>query len=389
MFCALFEPFILWQAAYENPALKDVPLISLEKNKILHASSLARRTGVEPGMTLDGARARCSNFVVIERDPVSLQNAWQDVQEQLYAFTSFIESPKAGVAFLELAPFDAKQIAESFSARLAHGKTQEASRLQALVTRTGAASLLEKPLSQFPLRVLSALGVSLKTLERLTWLGLKTLGDLRGWKRQHLVDYLGDEAAPIVRYLHGPFTRTVNKYVPPLTLKVAHSFNDTVSEPFELEPVLELLAKRLEARLETSVASRLTLKAMSQGISFSSTKVSRNPLKQAWTIKLLAQHALEETGAQPLGIDGLELTLSGLYKFSQQGMLWGKAPADKAVEKVNERFPDAILKIEEVNTFLPDSEFSYRLVPIQGGLQTVQKSKPKAPAQTREGVFVF
>jgi nucleotidyltransferase/DNA polymerase involved in DNA repair len=389
MFCALFEPFILWQAAYEQPTLRDKPLISLEKSKVAHASSLARRAGIEAGMTVDGARARCNELVIVERDPVSLQNAWHDVLEQLYAFTSFIESPKPGVVFLELAPSDATQLAESFQARLAFGKTQEAARLQALMTRTGAASLLEKPLSKFPLRILSALGVMAKTLERLAWLGLKTLGDLSKWTKHNLIDYLGDEAAPIIRYLHGPFTKTVNKYTPPVVLRATHSFDEIVSEPFQLEPVLQLLARRLETGLETKVASRLTVRAIAQGIAFSATKISRNPLKQSSIINLLAQSALGETGAQPLGIERLELSLSGLYKFSEQGMLWGKANAQHAIEKVNERYPGALLKIEHVDTFLPDSEFSYRLVPIQGSLQTVQKSKSKAPTQAKEGVFAF
>jgi nucleotidyltransferase/DNA polymerase involved in DNA repair len=389
MFCALFEPFILWQAAYEQPALRDKPLISLEKHKVAHASSLSRRAGIEAGMTVDGASARCNELVIVERDPVSLQNAWHDVLEQLYAFTSFIESPKPGVVFLELAPSDASQLAESFQARFAFSKNQEAARLQALVTRTGAASLLEKPLSKFPLRVLGALGVMAKTLERLAWLGLKTLADLNQWKKQHLIDYLGDEAAPIIRYLHGPFSKTVTKYILPVVLKASHSFNESVSEPFELEPVLHLLARRLETQLETTVASRLTLKAISQGVSFSTTKISRNPLKQSSIINLLAQSALGETGAQPLGIERLELSLSGLYKFSEQGMLWGKANAQHAIEKVNERYPGALLKIEPVDTFMPDSEFSYRFVPIQGSLRTVQKRQPLLKVKEKELAYAF
>jgi nucleotidyltransferase/DNA polymerase involved in DNA repair len=388
MFCALFEPFILWQAAYEQPKLRNKPLISLDKHKVAHASSLARRASVEVGMTIDGARARCSDLVVIETDAVSLQNAWHDVLAQLYSFTSYIESPKPGVAFLELAPSDAKQLAESFQARFAYGKSQEAARLQALVTRTGAASLLEKPLSKFPLRVLNALGVLSKTLERLAWLGLKTLGDLALWKKQHLIDYLGEEAAVIIRYLHGPFSKTVSKYVPPVVLKASYTFDEAVSEPFELEPVLHLLARRLETRLETKVASRLTLKAFSQGIAFSTTKISRNPLKEFSIINLLAQTALEETGAQPLGIERLELSLSGLYKFSEQGMLWGKREVDKAIEKVSERFPSALLKIEHVDTFMPDSEFSYRLVPIQGSMQTEQK-RPVLKTKEKALAYAF
>jgi hypothetical protein len=276
-----------------------------------------------------------------------------------------------------------------FGVRVASGTSQEEARLQALVTKTGEARLSKRSFANFPLKVLSALGVMSKTLERLAWLGLKTLGDLSKWKKQQLIDYLGDEAAVIIRYLHGPFIKTVNKYVPPVVLKASYSFEDVVSEPYELEPVLGLLAKHLEAKLETRVASRLTLKAISQGISFNATKVSRNPLRQPSIIKLLAQTALEETGARPLGIERLELSLSGLYKFTEQGMLWGKQNAQKAVEKVNERYPGALLKFEHVDTFMPDSEFSYRLVPIQGSLQTAQKRQPVLKLKEKELAYVF
>ncbi len=388
--CALFEPFVLWDAAWQHPSLKDRALVALEKNRILHASSVARRAGIARGLTLDGARSRCSDLVVVEMDAVTLNSRWQDILSQLCAFTHFIESPRPGVAFLELAEPDAKEIATLFEARVAAGPNHEEARLQSLMTRTGEARLKRRSLATFPLNILCALGVVEKTLERLRWVGVNGFGDLLTWTKNQLLDYLGEEAALIIRYLHGPFTKTVRRFTPPVVLTSSYSFDERVYEPFQLGPVLTLLAKRLEARLETNVASRLSLKAISQGISFSATKVSRNPLKQSSIIKLLAQTALDETGIQPLGIEGLELSLSGLYRFSQQGTLWSKPLVDKAVDKVNERYPGALLKIEEVNTFIPDSDSPFRLVPIQGSLHTTQGERTLVrKSKTKEAVVAF
>jgi nucleotidyltransferase/DNA polymerase involved in DNA repair len=392
--CALLEPFILWNAAWQQSSLKDRALVALEKNKVIHASSLARRTGITKGLTLDGAKSRCSNLIVVETDGVTLQNDWQDVLSQLYAFTSFIESPSPGVVFLEVAEGDAKEIAAQFEARVAAGSSQEEARLQALAVKPGEANLYKRSLTKFPLNVLTALGVTAKTLERLRYVGVNSFADLLKWTRGQLLDYLGVEAAPIIKYLHGPFVKRVCRYTPPAALKAAHSFDEPVTEPFQLEPVVTLLAKRLEERLETNVASRFTLKATSQGLSSAVTKVSRNPLKQSWVIGLLARTALDETGLQSLGVDRLELSLSGLYKFSEQGRLWGKANIERAVEKVNERFPGALLRIEEVDTFIPDSDSRFRLVPIQGTLQTVQRGRKlqrgsRTSSKEQETAFAF
>jgi hypothetical protein len=320
---------------------------------------------------------------------------------QLYGFTDRIESLRPGVCFLDLEPHQMKQVAEVFEARVAGVETQEQAYLLALTTPQGNVSGfsgkdIQNRIAAIPLYVLKALGISPLTLERLHWLGLNKLGDLMKWSKAQLQGYLGAEANLIIRYLHGPYRNNVLAYSPPITLTASYDFEDAVLEPYLFEPLVKFLCQQLSNDLNEKAASRLSLKAISSKLMFSSTKASHYPLRDVGMLERSALLALQDSGVLGLEIDSIELTLSGIYRPIRQGHLWQQQEnVEVAVTKVSERYPGKLLKILNVDPYTPLSEFAYKLIPFENGQSKVSEVRnargrsQKQPPVQGQGVFGF
>ena len=350
--CALFEPFTLWQAVREKPELNTRVLITLNKGKVEHLSEPARALGIAPGMSEQGAYARCNDLVVIEADDFVLKNAWDEILGQLYGLTDRIEGVRLGLAFVEVSKADAEFIAKHFQVAIGIGASQEEAHLKALAGENIAAAGVD---------ILEALGLKAKTITRLRWQGVETVGQLRQWSRAHLAQYLGKEAVLITPYLKGPYRTDVSRYMLPTKLIESYSFEDAVTEPWQWMPVLHHLCDALAAQLGDKAASRLTLTATATGLTFSATRVAKEALRGS-RIATLAAKTLEDSGVLGLELERLTLELCGLYRPSSQGSLWQQREnMQKAVDKVEARFPGAMLKVECINPYMPVSKFAYRL----------------------------
>lgn len=347
--CALFESFALWQAVRENPDLRDKPLVTLDQGKIKKVSRVAAQLGIAVGMSKQGAYLRCDELYIIETDEMTLQNAWGEVLGELYGFTDRIESPKPGLAFLDLQQ-GVTLLADRFEIQIGIGASQEEAHLNALANGDiDAASIT----------ILESIGLSPKNTQRLEWLGIKTVGQLRRCSKSHLSRFLSKEAKTINRYFKGPFTQTVSRYIPAISLKESYTFEDAATEPYQILPVLEHLTNCLAGELGDRAATRLSITAEASGIRFSSSRLSKNAL--SGRLLSLSQLALRDSGVLGLEIDKLTLELFGLYRPSQQGVLWQQREnIEKAREKVQARFPGAILKLKEINPYMPVGSLAYK-----------------------------
>ena len=200
------------------------------------------------------------------------------------------------------------------------------------------------------------------------------------------------EANLIIRYLHGPYRNNVLTYTPPITLTASYDFEDSVLEPYLFEPVIKFLCQQLAKDLNDRAASRLSLKAVSSRLMFSSTKASHYPLRDVGMLERLALSALQDSGVLGLEIDSIELTLSGIYRPVRQGHLWQQREnVEMAVSKVSERYPGKLLKILNVDPYTPLSEFAYKLIPFENGQsqskrgEECSRSNYKTTAHTRSG----
>ena len=383
--CLLAEPFPLWQAVWERPELKDRALVSAHRGRIVHASSPAKKLGVLAGESLISAQSKAPELETVEAYTPHLQAEWETLIEEVSGLTCTLEAPVQGRMFLELEEADATQLAQAYGVRAGGATSVEVAHLSAVVSSPGTLRITPPEreagfIQQLPLYVLRALGLKRDTVQRLSWLGIERVGQLQAWRKEQLGAYLGKEAKPLLPYLYGPHRTKLSRYTPPPRLLASYAFEEAVSEPYALHPVLGCLSSDLVEALKGKAAHRLTLTARVQGLELKATRISKVPLSDAATINRLALLALGESHAQPLGIEAFTLELSALSKPSTQGSLWQqKENREKAIRTVSERFPDALLKLEQLDPYALASEHAYRFVSLQTGEEVNRATPDVAP----------
>ena len=318
--------FPLWHAAFERPELRGAPLASVRRGRVVHVSSAAKKLGVVAGESVLSAQANVPELEVVEAHSPHLLAEWDALVEEVSGLTRTLEAPKQGRMFLALEEADATQLAQAYGMRAGGAASAEVAHLSAVVASPGTLRVTPPErevgfLRQLPLYALRALGLRRDTVQRLGWLGVKHVGQLREWTRGQLEAYLGKEAKPLIPYLYGPHRTTLSRYTPPLRVAASHTFGEAVSEPYALYPILEKLSRQVTEALERKSAHRLTLVASAQSIELKATRIAKTPLSDAATINRLARLALHESNAQPLGVQSLRLELSALSRPSAQGTL--------------------------------------------------------------------
>lgn len=385
LMAALFEPFPLWLTVWETPSLEAVPLVSLHRGRVVHTSKTAKQLGIIPGSSLSTALTKAPDLEAVEAASPYLTASWEGLVEELSGLTRTLETPAQGRLLMELEPADAAQLAESYRVRVGLAESVEIAVIAALISSPGkvrqvATDRQEALLDALPLYILKCLGLSVGTLERLTWLGLKRVGQLRAWKKVQVSAYLGTEAKTLLPYLFGPYRTQLGRYTPAPRISATLAFDEPLSEPRMLHLAVEKLAAELVALLDGKTASRLTVIALGYGLELKATRLSKAPLQRLAETTRLAFLTLEDTRAQPLGIEALALELSGLTRPAEQGRLWPqKERLEEAVAAVEARFPKAILKLVEDDPYALASEHSVRFVVLSTGEEVTREAEALAP----------
>ena len=379
---ALFEPFPLWLALWETPSLGTIPLVSVHQNRVVHANKTAKQLGVTAGSSLATALTKAPDLEVVEAASPYLAANWERVVEELSGLTCVLESPSQGRVVMAVEPSDAAQLAESYNVRTGLAESVEVAVIAALIASPGRVRQVETErqellIDALPLYVLKGLGLSVRTRERLSWLGIEQVGQLRGWKKQQVAAYLGSEGKTLLPYLFGPYRTHLGRYTPAPRLGAQLAFDAPLSEPHQLHPALDELASQVSVKLGGRAASRLTVVALNQGLELRATRISKTPLHRAREIIRLALLTLEDTHAQPLGIDALTLELSGLSRPARQGSLWPqKERLEQAVKAVEARYPGAVLKLSQDNPYSLASEHQVRFVVRSTGEEVMREANP-------------
>ena len=362
----VLEPFELWWAQRLEPGLRGEALVSLQRNRVSHASPQARRQGITPGMPLSGARLKSEGLRVTEPSEAELQAAWQGVLREVYGLTPFLDGSRRGRVFLDVSLAEARMAAEAFGARAGFAAGREIAELAALSARPGRLQVLppgseKRFLDLLPLRFLKGVGLGPYSLQRLHWLGLETAGDLAGWRRSQVSAFLGEEARPLLPYLFGPWRERLPLAQPPAVLRRTLTFEEPLFEPGPLGAALETLAQALMEALAGRSARRLTVSASVGGVEMRATRFAKKPLREKREIVTLAALALAETGAAPVGIEALALELPEPFRESGQGRLWpARERREAAWQALLGRFPDAAVEVEWLDPYAESADLMWR-----------------------------
>lgn len=392
LMAALFEPFPLWLAAWETPSLEAIPLVSLHKGRVVHASRAAKQAGITAGSSLATALTRAPDLEAVEAASPYLAARWEQIIEEISGLSLVLESPSQGRLLMELEGPDAAQLAESYKVRVGMAESVEIALVAALISSPFKVKRIdaehqEELLDALPLYVLRGLGLSAGVRERLGWLGVERVGQLKAWKKAQVLAYLGPEGKGLLPYLFGPYRTQLGRYTPAPRVSARLAFDEPVSEPHMLHPAVDELVATLVERMDGKAAARLSVAAVSHGLELKATRFSKTPLQSTGEITRLALLTLADTAAEPLGIDALAIELSGLSRPAKQGALWPqKERLEQAIAAVEARFPNAILKVSQADPYSLASEHNVRFVVRSTGEEVLREADtPTCEHHDRQG----
>ena len=214
MIAAIVIPaFDLRAALRLRPALETAPaaLAPLPGTEPLLGSvtAAAEAKGVRPGMRLGEALATCPQLQLVEQDPATVEQAWEEVLRRLEDAGFAVEPAEAGTVYFESSGVERlygglepalkralKAVGANWEARAGAAERRFAALAAAGVARAGQALIVSDDRTQ---RFIAPLPLSLLPLERdryeeLEELGVRTIGQLAGLPGSAVAERLGPDA---------------------------------------------------------------------------------------------------------------------------------------------------------------------------------------------------
>ena len=213
MIAAIVIPaFDLRAALRLRPALETAPaaLAPLPGTEPLLGSvtAAAEARGVRPGMRLGEALATCPQLQLVEQDPATVEQAWEEVLRRLEDAGFAVEPAEAGTVYFESSGVERlygglepalkralKAVGANWEARAGAAERRFAALAAAGVARAGQALIVSDDRTR---RFIAPLPLSLLPLERdryeeLEELGVRTIGQLAGLPGSAVVERLGPD----------------------------------------------------------------------------------------------------------------------------------------------------------------------------------------------------
>lgn len=270
-----------------DPSLEGVPLVLVEPDGVSPAvealSEEAEGTGVHQGMTLQQARAVCTQAYVAPANLIHYRRVLAETLENLATLTPLVEAvqPRTSdarhlapvidgdgqsaiyVVDLETPQLDpalemAKSLGEMLqdSLRLpltiavANGRFP--AQIAASSLAVGEVSGLQpgeeaRFVAPYPVTLLP---IYTEQVRQLSLLGIRTLGDLAGLPTSALLTLFGKQGRWLHQLAQGRDNRPVQPYVPPITDTALQQFESATEDRLTVEHALQTLVAGLAARLE-------------------------------------------------------------------------------------------------------------------------------------------
>ena len=213
MIAAIVIPaFDLRAALRLRPALETAPaaLAPLPGSEPLLGSvtAAAEVRGVRPGMRLGEALATCPQLQLVEQDPATVEQAWEEVLRRLEDAGFAVEPAEAGTVYFESSGVERlygglepalkralKAVGTNWEARAGAAERRFAALAAAGVARAGQALIVSDDRTR---RFIAPLPLSLLPLERdryeeLEELGVRTIGQLAGLPGSAVAERLGPD----------------------------------------------------------------------------------------------------------------------------------------------------------------------------------------------------
>jgi protein ImuB len=261
--------FDLRAALRLRPGLQTAPaaLAPLPGTEALVGSvtASAEAAGVRPGMRLGEALATCPQLQLVEQDPATAEQAWEEILRRLEDAGFAVEPAEAGTVFFEtkgverlyggLEPVLKRALAAAGSVwgpRAGAAERRFAALAAASVARSGQALIVSDDRTR---SFLAPLPLTLLPLEReryedLEELGVRTIGQLAGLPGGAVAERLGPDGRRAWGLARGEQDGKVMPRRPAVALVETLEFPEAVGELLTLRRGLSVLIDRLLARPE-------------------------------------------------------------------------------------------------------------------------------------------
>ena len=281
-------------------------------------TAAAEARGVRPGMRLGEALATCPELALVEQDPATVEQAWEEVLRRLEDAGFAVEPAEAGTVF-----FDTRGSSDSTAgwSRRSNGRSQRSGpswdaragaaerRFAALaaanVARAGQALIVSDDRTR---TFLAPLPLTLLPLEReryeeLEELGVRTIGQLAGLPGGAVAERLGPDGRRAWSLARGEQDGRVVPRRPPVPLVETLEFPEAVGQELTLRRGLGVLVDGLLARPERAgrPPRKLALWArLVGGASWRRTVTLREPTADPARLRLALGPKLAEVPAPVL-----------------------------------------------------------------------------------------
>ncbi len=228
-------------------------------------TAAAEARGVRPGMRLGEALATCPRLALVEQDPATVEQAWEEVLRRLEDAGFAVEPAEAGTVFFDtrgverlyggLEPALKRALAAAgpaWDARAGAAERRFAALAAANVARAGQALIVSDDRTR---TFLAPLPLTLLPLEReryeeLEELGVRTIGQLAGLPGGAVAERLGPDGRRAWSLARGEQDGRVVPRRPPVPLVETLEFPEAVGQELTLRRGLGVLVDGLLARPE-------------------------------------------------------------------------------------------------------------------------------------------
>ena len=230
----------------------------------------AEAKGVRPGMRLGEALATCPQLELVEQDPATVEQAWEEILRRLEDAGFAVESADAGTVFFETKGVERlygglepalkralHAVGSTWDGRAGAAERRFAALAAANVARPGQALIVSDDrtrsfLAPLPLQLLPLERARYEELEEL---GVRTIGQLAGLPGAAVADRLGPDGRRAWSLARGEqdgrgWERSVSPRRPALALYETLEFPEAVGQLLTLRRGLGVLIDRLLARPE-------------------------------------------------------------------------------------------------------------------------------------------
>jgi DNA polymerase-4 len=379
--CVLIPDLPIQLLLAEQPELSGKPVVvgglAFEIKPVSYASPEAIAYGVRLGMSIREAQALCPEAICVAPDEERYQQTFEKVADLLEDFSPLVEVDEIGRAYIDITGVQMeRQLAHEvislisgdigLSARIGIASGKFFSMVAAATSRPESVTIVPVGEEESFIRPFSIDFISSpdEVKERLRFLGIKFIGQLREFPKEALVSQFGADGIRLYQLSHG---------IDPTPL-VPRKKTQVVSASCELEPAtdtwsgIEMVCRTTLEKLLVEVRrqGKVCCEALVKLRSDSGPDVERRlPLKEgsrsANDILARIRSSLEDS-ALPGPVIGIELSLHLANETGRGLHLWQKQrqPLNKLASELKRRFGyQPLKKITEIDpdTIVPERRF--------------------------------